>query len=152
MYRRQIPATKLPREIHFKSDKGEIEAFVCRDAQDEETRNAPLQSTEPSADCDPFKQGLADESGVIADFLEDDSFSKLLGSSSLVARNSSPKAKKHPLDLSPENFFMTSNEMNGKSNAGSAHPLIANSKLTELVTRALGLENSLCSSSKMQNR
>lgn len=120
--RRQIPATKLPREIHFKSDKGEIEAFVCRDAQDEETRNAPLQSTEPSADCDPFKQGLADatdESGVIADYLEDESFSKLLGSSSLVARNSSPKAKKHPLDLSPENFFMTSNEMNGKSNANS---------------------------------
>lgn len=108
----QIPATKLPREIHFKSDKGEIEAFVCRDAQDEETKTAPLQSTGDNlqlvADC-------ADESGVISDFLEEDSFGKLLGTSlHMAARNSSPKAKKHPLDLSPENFFMTSNEMNGK--------------------------------------
>jgi hypothetical protein len=113
----QIPATKLPREIHFKSDKGEIEAFVCRDAQDEDTKTAPLQSTDVNGE-DPFKQSIADssnESGVIADFLEDDSFGKLLGSPNhMVARNSSPKARKNPLDLSPENFFMTSNEMNGK--------------------------------------
>lgn len=78
---------------------------MCRDAQDEETKTAPLQSTGDNllvADC-------TNESGVIADFLEDDSFGKILSS-----RNSSPKAKKSPLDLSPENFFMTSNEMNGK--------------------------------------
>jgi hypothetical protein len=112
----QIPATKLPREIHFKSDKGEIEAFVCRDAQDEDTKAAPLQSTDVNGD-DPFKQSIADctnESGVVADYL-DDSFGKLLNTSNhMVARNSSPKAKKNPLELSPENFFMTSNEMNGK--------------------------------------
>lgn len=60
------------------------------------------------ADC-------TNESGVIADYLEDDSFGKLLSSpNQMVARNSSPKVKKHPLDLSPEHFFMTSNEMNGK--------------------------------------
>lgn len=107
----QIPATKLPREIHFKSDKGEIEAFVCRDAQDEETKTAPLQSTGDN----PMMTDSTDESGVISDFLEEDSFGKLLGTSlHVAARNSSPKAKKHPLDLSPENFFMTSNEMNGK--------------------------------------
>lgn len=84
---------------------------MCRDAQDEETKTAPLQS-DASGD-DAFKQAIADctnESGVIADYLEDDSFGKLLSS---PTRNSSPKAKKHPLDLSPE-FFMTSNEMNGK--------------------------------------
>lgn len=112
----QIPATKLPREIHFKSDKGEIEAFVCRDAQDEETKTAPLQSD--TSETDAFKQAIADctnESGVIADYLEDDSFGKLLSSpNQMMARNSSPKVKKHPLDLSPEHFFMTSNEMNGK--------------------------------------
>lgn len=106
----QIPATKLPREIHFKSDKGEIEAFVCRDAQDEETKTAPLQSTGDNllvADC-------TNESGVIADYLEDETFGKVLNSPSLASRNSSPKAKKSPLELSPENFFMTSNEMNGE--------------------------------------
>jgi hypothetical protein len=109
----QIPATKLPREIHFKSDKGEIEAFVCRDAQDEETKTAPLQSTGDSvlvADC-------TNESGVIADYLEDD-FGKILSSPGMTSKSSSPKARKSPLDLSPENFFMTSNDMNGELGAG----------------------------------
>lgn len=90
---------------------------MCRDAQDEETKTAPLQSNDTNGN-DLFRQSTADctnESGVIADYL-DDSFGKLLNASSnmMVTRNSSPKAKKHPLDLSPENFFMTSNEMNGK--------------------------------------
>jgi hypothetical protein len=69
------------------------------------------------ADC-------TNESGVIADYLEDDSFGKLLGTSSssnVMTKNSSPKAKKHPLDLSPENFFMTSNEMNGKCQITTQH-------------------------------
>jgi len=110
-----IPATKLPREIHFKSDKGEIEAFVCRDAQEDESKTAPLQSE--LSGVDPFKQSVADctnESGVIADYLEYDSFGhNMLGSpAQMIAKNSSPKAKKHPLDLSPESLFMTSNEMN----------------------------------------
>jgi len=104
-----IPATKLPREIHFKSDKGEIQAFVYRDAQDDDIKTATLQLTNDSlliGEC-------TNESGVIADYLEDDSFGKLLSSPChMTVRNSSPKAKKHPLDLSPENFFMTSNEMN----------------------------------------
>lgn len=86
-----------------------MEAYVLRDA--DEIKTAPLQS-DASGDG-PFKQSLADctnESGVIADYLE-----KLLSSpNQMITKNSSPKAKKHPLDLSPENFFMTSNEMNGK--------------------------------------
>lgn len=112
-----IPATKLPREICFKTDKGEIEASLYRDVQNGETKTAPLQSNDLSGD-DPFKQSLADctnESGVVSDFLEDDSFGKLLSarpSSFAGAKNSSPKSKKSPLDLSPENFFMTTTEIN----------------------------------------
>lgn len=111
----QIPATKLPREIHFKSDKGEIEAFVCRDAQEEDMKSAPLQGT--SGD-DSFKQqSLGDsisENGVIEDYLEEDSFGKLLRSAnSAEIKSPSPKLKKNQLDLSPD-FFMTSNEINGK--------------------------------------
>lgn len=86
---------------------------MCRDAQDEETKTAPLQST---GDCNLLVADCTNESGVIADYLEDDSFGKILSSpvGHMATRNSSPKARKSPLDLSPENFFMTSNEMNGK--------------------------------------
>ena len=85
---------------------------MCRDAQDEDTK--PLQST--SSDNHLMVADCTNESGVIADYLEDESFGKLLSTSNhMVAKNSSPKPKKNPLDLSPENFFMTSNEMNGKS-------------------------------------
>lgn len=83
---------------------------MCRDAQDEETKTAPLQSTGDNvlvADC-------TNESGVIADYLEDDNFGKILSSPGMTSKSSSPKARKSPLDLSPENFFMTPNEMNGK--------------------------------------
>ncbi|CRK99003.1 CLUMA_CG012079, isoform A [Clunio marinus] len=105
-----IPATRLPREIQIKSDKGEIEAFVCGDAQDD-SKTAPLKSTSDNL----FMADCTNESGVIADYFEDDSFNNLLNLSSAPVRgavHSSPKEKKHPLDLSPENFFMTSNEMN----------------------------------------
>lgn len=83
---------------------------MCRDAQDEETKTAPLQSTGDNllvADC-------TNESGVIADYLDDETFGKVLNLPNLASRNSSPKVKKSPLELSPENFFMTSNEMNGE--------------------------------------
>jgi len=104
---------------------------VCRDAQDEEVKSAPLQSTAASNGDDPFKQSIGggdcnttDESGVIEDYLEEDSFG-LLGSTSAstsaaaleMRSTSSPKTnKRNPLDLSPENFFMSNNDMNGKSN------------------------------------
>lgn len=120
----QIPATKLPREIHFKSDKEEIEAFVSRDAQDEDLKTTTTLS-ETSVDFNKTHNiSTSNGSGVFDNCLGESSSSYNINhSSSLVETpnqlqlnddNPSPKAKRSPLDLSPENFFITSNEINGK--------------------------------------
>jgi hypothetical protein len=113
----QIPATKLPREILFKSDNEEIEAFVCRDAQDEEAKTSGTTATST------FKSPLLDgdhattSNDEIVKYLDNESspYGKFT-SAHFEMKHDSPKAmtKRSPLDLSPENFFMTSNEMNGE--------------------------------------
>lgn len=71
--------------------------------------------------------------------MEDDSFGKMLSgraSSFSGAKSSSPKTKKYALDLSPENFFMTSTEMNGKCRLPCPSPFMyikKSVKLTKLV-------------------
>lgn len=110
-----IPATNLPREIHFKSDTEEIEAFVSRDAQDEDLKSATTLS-EGSVDIKSLNNSTSNGNGVFDNCLG--SASTSYSNSSLVDTtnvngNSSPQpAKRSPLDLSPENFFMTANEIN----------------------------------------
>jgi hypothetical protein len=45
MYFLQIPAIKPPREIHFRSEKGEIEAFVCQENLLEDATTTTTSST-----------------------------------------------------------------------------------------------------------
>lgn len=114
-YHQQIPATPLPREIHFKSDREEIEAFVSREAQDEDLKTT---LSETSVDFKSPNNSTSNENGVFDNCLGESSssYSNLIQTSSQseLSDASSPKAKRSPLDLSPENFFMTSNEINGK--------------------------------------
>lgn len=110
----QIPATPLPREIHFKSDREEIEAFVSREAQDEDLKTT---LSETSVDFKSPNNSTSNENEVFDNCLgESSSYNNLLQTSSQSELNvdTSPKAKRSSLDLSPENFFMTSNEINGK--------------------------------------
>ncbi|XP_070492027.1 transcription factor E2f1-like [Chironomus tepperi] len=107
-----IPATPLPREIHFKSDREEIEAFVSREAQDEDLKTT---LSETSVDFKSPNNSTSNENGVFDNCLgESSSYSNLIQTSSQseLSVESSPKVKRSPLDLSPENFFMTSNEIN----------------------------------------
>lgn len=117
---KQIPATPLPREIHFKSDKEEIEAFVSRDALDEDLKTTSLSET-----SEDLKQ-ITNSNGVFDNCLGESTSSSTYNSTSLIQQSSnhtelnpdsntsSKTNSKTPLDLSPENFFMTSNEMNGQ--------------------------------------
>lgn len=114
----QIPATKLPREILFKSDNEEIEAFVCRDAQDEEAKTSGT-TIATSTFKSPLLGGdhATTSNEEIVNYLDNESspYGKL-SSAHFEIKHDSPKAitKRSPLELSPENFFMTSNEMNGE--------------------------------------
>lgn len=108
----QVPATKLPREISFKSDNDEIEAFVCRDTQDEEAKTSGTTFKSPLLDGDH-----ASNDEIVTYLNSESSPYGKLSSAHFEMKNDSPKAmtKRSPLDLSPENFFMSSNEINGKS-------------------------------------
>lgn len=117
----QIPATTLPREILFKSDNEEIEAFVCRDAQDEEakTLSETTGGTKAfllSGDVDNSTTSNHDE--IVKYTTIDSPYGKFSSASNHFEMKNvtdSPKgAKRSSLDLSPDNFFMTSNEINGK--------------------------------------
>ncbi|KAG5681419.1 hypothetical protein PVAND_010857 [Polypedilum vanderplanki] len=138
-----IPATKLPREIHFKSDKDEIEAFVCRDAQDEDSKTTLSDAT--SADIKTSSlltsssaitsttaiSSTSNTRNIVENYLNESSPStssydtRILNSTTTTnvsssvelvkaeeLNNSNNIVKQHPLDLSPENIFMTSNEIN----------------------------------------
>lgn len=138
-----IPATKLPREIHFKSDKDEIEAFVCRDAQDEDSKKSTTASLSESTSVDIVKSSLLSSSSIamrssctsnsnviIENYLNESSTPSVSTSHDVRLTNrdltnasgiktesndSNPIIIRNPLELSPENFFITSNEMNGMS-------------------------------------
>ena len=118
----QIPATPLPREIHFKSDREEIEAFVSREAQDEDLlKSASLSETSvdfksPNTNTSTSNEQHGVFDNCLGESSSSSSYSNLIQTTSQSELNveSSPKAKRSSLDLSPENFFMTSNEINGK--------------------------------------
>lgn len=115
-YYYQIPAEK-PRELHLKSDKGEIEAFVCRDAQDDDvktinshqTTNDNQLSNRHHQQLMSSKKGLrkfgssnmndsvnncTNESDVIEDFLsDDDSIVKILDRENYLKSHSPSNAR-----------------------------------------------------------
>jgi hypothetical protein len=111
---------------------------VCREAQDEESKTTSLLSEATSADIKTSSllsssssstamgDSTSNENVIVENYLDEPSTSsfdiRLLNSTAAASSTemkaepseSSPRAKRHhPLDLSPENFFMTSNEING---------------------------------------
>lgn len=88
---------------------------MSRDAQDEDLKTSTLSET--SEDLQPQTNN---SNGVLDNCLGESSTynnnSSLLETSnhSDLSEASSSKTKRNPLDLSPENFFMTSNEINGQ--------------------------------------
>jgi hypothetical protein len=119
----QIPATPLPREILFKSDNEAIEAFVCRDAQDEETKSILLETTSGATPTlsstslldDAENCTTTNNSEEIVSYLSDSSpfgkFSNVNFEMKQNAENILKGLKQNSPDLSPETFF---SEINGK--------------------------------------